>query len=170
MIILGIGSNLSSTFGNRFENINLAVGFLDSYKIKIIKKSNFYETPSYPDIKHPKFINIVIEISTSLSPEDLASVIIFIEEKLERIRKNKNEPRTCDIDIIDYNSQALNFSYNNQFFTVPHKKLNFRNFVLYPLKEIAPKWTHPISKESIDVLINNLSMNDKKSILKVKKY
>tara|TARA_Y100000590_G_scaffold456740_1_gene607916 strand:- start:522 stop:1034 length:513 start_codon:yes stop_codon:yes gene_type:complete len=170
MIILGIGSNLSSTFGNRFENINLAVGFLDSYKIKIIKKSNFYETPSYPDIKHPKFINIVIEISTSLSPEDLASVIIFIEEKLERIRKNKNEPRTCDIDIIDYNSQALNFSYNNQSFTVPHRKLNFRNFVLYPLKEIAPKWIHPISKESIDVLINNLSMNDKKSILKVKKY
>tara|TARA_B100000029_G_scaffold493033_1_gene555075 strand:+ start:82 stop:594 length:513 start_codon:yes stop_codon:yes gene_type:complete len=170
MYILSIGSNLPSTFGDRFENIKLSVAFLENYKIKIVKKSNFYETPSYPDIKNPKFINIAVEISTSLPPEDLASVIIFIEEKLERVRRNKNEPRTCDIDIVDYNGQILNFSYNNQSFSVPHEKLIFRNFVLYPLKEIAPKWVHPITQESIDVLINNLSSNDKKSILMVKKY
>ena len=102
MCLLGLGSNLSSSFGDRFKNIDLAILYLELYKIKIIRKSSFYETPSYPDIKNPKFINIVVEISTYLSPEDLASVLIFIEEKLERKRKKKNEPRTCDIDIIDY--------------------------------------------------------------------
>ena len=61
------------------------------YKIKIIKKSSFYETPSYPDIKNPKFINIVVEVSTYLSPEDLVSVLIFVEEKLERKRIKKND-------------------------------------------------------------------------------
>ena len=65
MIILGLGSNLHSSFGNRFENISLAISYLKSYKIKVIKESSYYETPSYPDNKNPKFINIVIEISTN---------------------------------------------------------------------------------------------------------
>ena len=169
MFLLGLGSNLSSSFGDRFENLNLATSYLEAYKIKIIKRSSFYETPSYPDIKNPKFINIVVEISTSLPPEDLASVLIFIEEKLERKRIIKNEPRTCDIDIIDYDGKVMNFTYKNLIFKVPHEKLIYRNFVLYPLKEIAPKWIHPKNKDSIDVLINKLSEEEKKSILKITK-
>ena len=169
MFLLGLGSNLSSSFGDRFENLNLATSYLEAHKIKIIKRSSFYETPSYPDIKNPKFINIVVEISTSLPPEDLASVLIFIEEKLERKRIIKNEPRTCDIDIIDYNGKVMNFTYKNLIFKVPHEKLIYRNFVLYPLKEIAPKWIHPKNKDSIDVLINKLSEEEKKSILKITK-
>ena len=169
MFLLGLGSNLSSSFGDRFVNLDLAVSYLESYKIKIVKKSRFYETQSYPDIKNPKFINIVVEASTYLSPEDLASVLIRVEEKLERKRKKKNEPRTCDIDIIDYNGKVVNFSYKSLIFKVPHEKLIYRNFVLFPLQEIVPNWIHPKTKDSIDVLINKLSNEDKKSILKIKK-
>ena len=169
MFFLGLGSNLSSRFGDRFENINLAVSYLETYYIKINKRSNFYETPSYPDIKNPKFINIVVEVSTSLTPEDLASVLIFIEEKMERQRIKKNEPRTCDIDIIDYNGKVMEFTYKNLIFKVPHEKLIYRNFVLFPLREIAPKWAHPKTKDSIDVLINKLSNEEQKSILKITK-
>ena len=169
MFFLGLGSNLKSSFGDRFENLNLAISYLEAYHIKINKRSSFYETPSYPDIKNPKFINIVVEASTYLPPEDLASVLIFVEEKLERKRMKKNEPRTCDIDIIDYNGKVMDFTYKNLIFKVPHEKLIYRNFVLFPLQEIAPKWIHPKTKDSIDVLINKLSNEDKKSILKIKK-
>ena len=134
MIILALGSNLSSTFGDRFKNINLAISYLEFYKLKVVKKSSFYETPSYPNKKNPKFINVVIQISTHLEPIDLAAVLIFIEEKLERKRKKKNDPRTCDIDIIDFKSQIIDFKYKNFEFTVPHKKLSYRNFVLFPLR------------------------------------
>ena len=61
----------------------------------------------------------------------------------------------------------LTFKCENLNFVVPHKNLQFRNFVLFPLKEISPKWKHPISDESIDNLIENLSNEDKNSILKV---
>ena len=169
MIILGLGSNLSSSFGDRFNNINLAMAYLESYDIKILKKSSFYETLSYPNQKNPKFINIVILVKTHLLPIDLMSVLIFIEKKLERKRAKKNDPRTCDIDIIDYNSQILNLRYNNLNLTVPHKKLTTRNFVLFPLKEIAPSWKHPKTKEIINVLLHKLSEEDKNSILKVEK-
>ena len=168
MIILGLGSNLSSSYGDRFDNINLATEYLKVYGIKILKKSSFYETPSYPNKKDPKFINIVVLVETHLSPIDLMSLLIFIEEKLERKRNKKNDPRTCDIDIIDFHGQNIKFKYESLDFTVPHEKLSYRNFVLFPLKEVMPNWIHPKSKESINMLIEKLSSEDKNSILKVK--
>ena len=169
MIILGIGSNLPSIYGDRFKNIELAISYLELYEIKVIKKSSFYESLSYPDPKNPKFINVVIEVFSHLKPVDLASVLIFIEEKLERKRSNKNDPRTCDIDIIDFKQEVIDFKYNQLDFTVPHKQLTFRNFVLYPLNEILPNWIHPKTKKTVNSLINKLSDQDKNSILKIKK-
>lgn len=169
MILLGIGSNLSSSFGDRFKNIDLAVSYLQKYKIKIKKRSNYYESPSYPNKEKPKFINIVVEIETHLLPTDLASVLILIEEKLERKRMRKNDPRTCDIDILDYNNKILNFKYKNFEFTVPHKKLIYRNFVLIPLQEVLPNWRHPKNKELVNILIKKLTKEEKNSILKIKK-
>ena len=169
MLLLGLGSNLSSNFGNRFENIDLAISYLQSHKIQLLKKSSFYETLSYPDIKNPKFINVIIEVLTHLPAEEFVSVLISIEESLERKRNQKNEPRTCDIDIIDFNGRVMDFSYKSLIFKVPHEKLIYRNFVLFPLQEIVPNWIHPITKEKISNLIAKLPEEDRKSILKVKK-
>jgi|TARA_B100001971_G_scaffold176107_1_gene170016 2-amino-4-hydroxy-6-hydroxymethyldihydropteridine diphosphokinase len=167
MIFLGLGSNLPSKYGDRFKNINLAISYLEEYGIKIIKKSSFYQTLSYPNKENPKFINVVILVETILPPIDLMSVLIFIEERLERKRGKKNDPRTCDIDIIDYNSQILNLKNNNLNLTLPHKELTSRNFVLFPLQEIFPEWKHPKTKEIINVLLQKLSKDDKNSILKI---
>ena len=169
MIFLGLGSNLSSKFGDRFTNINLAISFLEGYGIKVIKKSNFYETPSYPNKENPKFINAVILVETTLPPVDLMSVLLFIEEKLGRKRDKKNDPRTCDIDIIDYNSQILNLKFNNSELTLPHNDLSKRNFILFPLQEISPNWKHPKTKEFISDLLQKLSDDDKNSMLKIDK-
>ena len=167
MIFLGLGSNLPSKYGDRFANINLAISSLESYGIKVIKRSSFYKSPSYPDKENPEFINVVILVETNLPPVDLMSVLTFIEEKLERKRIKKNDPRTCDIDIIDYNSQILNLKYNNLDFTVPHKELASRNFVLFPLSEISPMWKHPKTKKTINNLIQKLDEEEKNSILKI---
>ena len=169
MILLGLGSNLSSSFGDRFKNIELAITALNGYGIKVKKKSSYYESISYPNKEDPKFINIIIEIDTNLPPVDLASVLIFVEQSLERKRNKKNDPRTCDIDIIDYNNKSIDFKYNDLEFIVPHKELAYRSFVLLPLQEIIPNWKHPITNELISVLIDKLPVEDKNSILKIKK-
>ena len=169
MLILSIGSNLSSSFGDRFENLNLAIYYLNKKKIKIIKKSSFFETLSYPNKKNPKFINIVIEATTNLNPPELAATIISIEELLERKRDKKNDPRTCDIDIIDFYGKIIEFKFKELHFIVPHKKMIFRNFVLFPLHEILPNWSHPVTNKGITKLIQDLDDVDKNSILKVEK-
>jgi 2-amino-4-hydroxy-6-hydroxymethyldihydropteridine diphosphokinase len=170
MILLGLGSNLSSSFGDRFKNLELAILYLEMYKIKILKKSSYYETSSYPNKENPKFINIVVDVESNLNQENLASVLLFVEEKLERKRLKKNDPRTCDIDILDFNSQIINFKYKELSFTVPHKKLTSRSFVLYPLQEILPDWIHPKTKDTINLLIEKLPLSEKNSILKIEKY
>ena len=112
---------------------------------------------------------MIIVIETKIEIKDLVSLIFLVEEKMERKRGTKNDSRTCDIDIIDYNGQIIDFEYKNLKFFVPHKELMNRSFVLFPLQEVSPQWRHPKNKELVSSFINKLSSDDKKSILKIGK-
>ena len=61
----------------------------------------------------------------------------------------KNQPRTCDIDLIDFNGKIV----KTEGLSLPHPRAHERNFVLYPLKEICPNWKHPVLNKKIDFLI-----------------
>ena len=165
MIHLNIGSNLSSRFGTKFKNISIAINLLVNSKLKIRKISNFYETPSYPNKELPKFINIGLLAEYNFSYTILLKEIALIEKKIGRIKSKKNDPRVCDIDIIDFNSLIR----KNNVSELPHPRCHIRNFVLYPIKEIDPKWTHPISKKNVDILINELSQNSRIEITRLAK-
>ena len=157
-VFLAIGSNL----GDRFRNIELAKIMLSDNRIKILKSSSFYETLSWPNIKNPKFLNVVLEIETNLRPLSLLDLCKKIEKSLGRKKSKKNSPRVCDIDILDYDKRNENNGIN-----LPHPRLHQRNFVLIPLFEISKKWTHPKSKDHIKTLILKLSKKDITSIKQI---
>jgi 2-amino-4-hydroxy-6-hydroxymethyldihydropteridine diphosphokinase len=159
IVFLSIGSNL----GSKTKNIELVKYKLEKKNIKIIKSSKNYETLSWPDKKKPKFVNIVLKVKTFLSPVDLMKKCLYIEKELGRLRNKKNEPRTCDIDIIDYDKRIIK-SAKSQNLTIPHPKMHKRNFVLLPLFEIAKTWIHPLKKVSIKDLINALDAEDLRTI------
>ena len=156
---LSIGTNL----GNKKKNIESVKFKLKKNNIKIIKSSKNYETLSWPNKKNPKFLNTVLKIKTQLSPKDLMKKCLHIEKELGRIRNKKNEPRTCDIDIIDYDKKIIK-NTKNQALITPHPKMHKRNFVLLPLFEITKTWIHPIKKVSIKELVNSLKTKDFKTI------
>ena len=156
---LSIGTNL----GNKKKKIESVKFKLKKNNIKIIKSSKNYETLSWPDKKKPKFVNIVLKIKTSLSPKKLMNKCLYIEKELGRLRNKKNEPRTCDIDIIDYNKMIVKGT-KSQNLTIPHPKMHKRNFVLLPLFEIAKTWIHPLKKVSIKDLIIALDAEDVRTI------
>tara|TARA_X000000368_G_C22956166_1_gene678857 strand:- start:24 stop:539 length:516 start_codon:yes stop_codon:yes gene_type:complete len=164
MIFLSIGSNLKSKWGDRFHNVKLAKDRITDEKINVKKISSFYETPSYPNKNDPKFINIVIEVEFSDDPESLLEKILLIEKKLGRVRNLKNEPRTFDIDIIDFNGLVL----LKENISLPHPKMHLRNFVLFPLQEICPTWTHPVLNKKVNVLIENLTSKASNEITRIK--
>jgi len=158
---LAIGSNL----GSRINNIELTKFELEKYNIKILKFSSNYVSESWPDNSMPDYINIIIKIKTSLTPLELLEACNTIESKLGRIRTKKNSPRTCDIDIIDYNSEVL--GGHNSKLILPHPRMYKRNFVLLPLFEVNKSWVHPKSKINIVKLINSLKIKDLRSIKQI---
>ena len=89
MIHLNIGSNLESNYGDRFDNITLAVSLLINAKLKINKVSNFYETPSYPNKKFPSFLNVGISASYENDEIKLIKEINLIEKKQEEFDQKK---------------------------------------------------------------------------------
>ena len=167
MIHLNIGSNLSSFFGSRYDNIVIAINLLIESKLKISKISNFYETPSYPNKRLPKFLNIGILANYNQSHFDLLKQIKFIEKKIGRKKTKKNEPRVIDIDIIDFNGKIKNKNLKNLI--LPHPRSHLRNFVLYPILQIDPNWSHPILKKNARFLINNLSQKSRIEITRLQK-
>ena len=165
MIHLNIGSNLNSIFGNKFENISTAINFLIELNFKVKKTSNFYETPSYPNKNLPKFLNIGILGTFDKNYNELLKIINLIEKKMGRIKSKKNDPRVCDIDIIDFNGNIVNFKN----LSIPHKKSHLRNFVLYPINQIDPNWSHPILKKNVKFLINKLNLKSRIEITRLNK-
>ena len=157
-IFLGIGSNL----GNRIINIEKAKSLLLDSGINFISVSNYYETPSWPDPKKPKYINIVLKVTCEYKPWELLNLCKNIEKKLGRKKASKNSPRICDIDILDFEKIRI----NNQII-LPHPRLHLRNFVLLPLFELDKNWYHPISKYHIKSLISSLSNRDIRSIKQI---
>ena len=165
MIHLNIGSNLNSKYGSRFENISIAINLLIDSKIKIKKISNFYETPSYPNNNLPKFLNIGLLVDFDNNYINLFNIIKKIEKKLGRIKSKKNDPRIIDIDIIDFKSEV---KLTNELI-LPHPKCHLRNFVLFPILQIDPNWSHPILKKNVQYLINNLSQKSRIEITRLQK-
>ena len=163
MIYLNIGSNLPSEEGGRENNILKAISYLKKLNLNLIKISSFYETPSYPNNSAPKFINLCVKLKSNLKANELLNEIKKIEKKLGRTRIKKNEPRTCDIDIIDFNGEII----KHDELETPHPRLHLRNFVIYPLKEIEPSWLHPIYNKNIDSFFKELDKNSHNEITRL---
>ena len=165
MIHLNIGSNLDSSFGSKFDNISIAIDLLIRSKIKILKISNFYETPSYPNKDLPKFLNVGILTDFDSDHFELLKKINLIEKKIGRRKTKKNDPRVIDIDIIDFKNLII----DTKSMILPHPRSHLRNFVLFPILEIDPKWSHPILKKNAQFLINKLSQKSRIEIRRLQK-
>jgi 2-amino-4-hydroxy-6-hydroxymethyldihydropteridine diphosphokinase len=157
-IYLGVGSNLD----DKRKYIEQAKLRLLQNNIKIKKTSSFYESLSWPNPDNPKFLNIVLEVVTDLSPIKLLNVCKKIEVSLGRKKRSKNAPRECDIDLLDYNGKKI-----DKNIILPHPRMHIRNFVLLPLYELNKAWIHPDLKLPIKKLILSLGNKDIRSIKQI---
>ena len=147
MIILSIGTNI----GDRERNIENAVKALGEVG-KVTAISPIYTSEPWGFESENGFYNIALILESVLSPLDLLRETQRIEKELGRTAKTTTEyaDRVIDIDIIDYDNQIIDYRVestdNTSLLTLPHPLMHLRNFVLYPLVDIAPEWVHPILK------------------------
>ena len=101
-----------------------------------------------------------MKIKTNLNLEKLFLFLKDVESEMGRKDKKKNYPRTCDIDIIDFNQMNTSLNIGNNKIIVPHPRMHKRNFVLFPLFEVQNNWKHPKNNENILSLILKISIKE----------
>jgi 2-amino-4-hydroxy-6-hydroxymethyldihydropteridine diphosphokinase len=148
-VFLGLGSNLN----DREAYLENAISQLDADEnIQVLMRSSILQTKALGDMAQPMYLNMVVEIETSLSPKELLNVCLEIEADNGRVRTEKWGPRTLDIDILFYGDEVV----DTLGLRIPHPELIQRSFVLEPLAEIAPDFKHPKSKDSVLAMLQRL--------------
>ena len=135
MLVVAFGSNL----GNRYAYLVQAKRLLQKEFGRAYKYSQVYETPPWGNENQAAFLNSVACFSTDLPAEECLSICADAEIKLGRKRMEKWGARSIDIDILFYGGEVVEF----ENLSIPHPELENRGFVLRPLIDVIPAFTHP---------------------------
>lgn len=141
--------SLGSNKAQRLVSIREAVVQIQK-KIGILTDlSSLYETSAW-GFEGPDFLNACIGIQTGLTPLEVLQSLLAIERQMGRVRSAKlsYNSRNIDLDLLFYEDQVI----DNQGLTLPHPRLELRNFILFPMCEIAPDFVHPrLGKSLVDL-------------------
>jgi len=150
VIIVAIGSNLPAAgFASSVETAEAALRRIaEDKEIDIGCRSRWYETEPVPPSDQPWFLNGAFEVRTDLPPAELLDRLHQVEAAFGRVRRERNEARPLDLDLIDYRGLR-----SKQAPCLPHPRAHERAFVLYPLRDVCPDWRHPESGRSVASLI-----------------
>jgi 2-amino-4-hydroxy-6-hydroxymethyldihydropteridine diphosphokinase len=146
---LSLGSNI----GDREAHLRDAIARLDACG-RVQAVSSFYETEPVEFTEQAWFLNCSVALETKVTPEELITCLLRIEREMGRERIQKKGPRIIDIDILLFGELVV----NAPDLTVPHPAMAARRFVLEPLAEIAPEVRHPVLKQTIQEMLDELAV------------
>lgn len=145
---VALGSNL----GDREATLAAGLRALDATAgVRVVRVSSWYATrPVGGPAGQGDYLNGAAEVVTTLSPEELLAALHAVETALGRERREKDGPRTLDLDLLLYDDLVR----PSPDPVVPHPRMHERLFVLQPLAEIAPGVVHPVLKKPVADLLD----------------
>ena len=151
-VFLSFGSNL----GEKEKYVREALERIAKAKeFRNLTVSDFYQSEAYGGVQQDNFLNGVLFIETYLTPYELLGWIHETEELAGRKRTIHWGPRTLDLDILFYDDLVIDKSD----LQIPHKDMKNRDFVLLPLKQLAPYMRHPVYGRTIEEMAEELQEN-----------
>jgi 2-amino-4-hydroxy-6-hydroxymethyldihydropteridine diphosphokinase len=132
-VFIGLGTNLGDDLDRNLRDAAEAIGRLP--RTELVRTSSFLSTEPWGVTDQPRFLNAVVEIRTGLEPLELLHALKHLENELGRVPTYRWGPRAIDFDIILYGQRAVDLPG----LKIPHPRYRERDFVMQPLREIAPE-------------------------------
>jgi 2-amino-4-hydroxy-6-hydroxymethyldihydropteridine diphosphokinase len=153
--LIGLGSN-KPFLGRSCEEVVRGASRALSSLGTDVALSPLYRSPAWPDPSQPPYVNAAARLETSLSPEALLAGLQAIEAGFGRVRSGdlalRYAPRTVDLDLLALAGEVR----DGEALTLPHPRLAERDFVLLPLRDVAPEWVHPVTGEGAEAMLAEL--------------
>ena len=143
-VVLALGTNI----GAREKNLRAAMQALPP-QVNVTRASAVYETEPLYVTDQPKFLNMVVQAQTELSPTALLTFLKTIEKDMGRTPSRRFGPRLIDLDILTFGEEII----SSPELTVPHPRITERAFVLRPLADIDAEWVHPQTGQSVAMIL-----------------
>jgi 2-amino-4-hydroxy-6-hydroxymethyldihydropteridine diphosphokinase len=132
-VFIGLGTNLGEDLERNLRNAIAALAALPG--TQVVRVSSFLSTEPWGATDQPRFLNAVAEIRTQLEPPRLLQALKQLENELGRVPTYRWGPRAIDFDIILYGERTVDIPG----LRIPHPRYREREFVMTPLREIAPE-------------------------------
>ncbi len=174
--LIALGGNMPSLAGDSAATLAAALDQMAEVGITVTAASRFYATPCFPAGAGPDYVNAAAVLSFEGTPQELLTRLNAVEAAFDRQRIARWGQRTLDLDLIaagdtvlpdaDIQARWRTLPPEDQIATtpdqliLPHPRLQDRAFVLVPLADIAPGWTHPILGQSVAKMLSNLPADE----------
>ncbi len=139
---LSLGSNLGDPEAQLRQGVR-AIDAIDGVRVDVV--SDPFASAAMYVVDQPDFVNLAVAVESDHAPHDMLRALQRVENEHGRERGIRFGPRTLDIDIIAIDDRVIDEpAFDDHILTVPHPRMHERSFVLVPLAQIAPDWTHPV--------------------------
>jgi len=128
---IAIGSNLNTPRARVLDAFE-RIAALESTRLEL--RSRLYRTSPMGPQDQPEFVNAAAGVLTQMSAHPLLDALLDIERQMGRVRQERWGPRLIDLDLVWMAGGVI----EEAGLTLPHPGVSMRNFVLYPLADIAP--------------------------------
>jgi 2-amino-4-hydroxy-6-hydroxymethyldihydropteridine diphosphokinase len=140
LVVVGLGGNLPGGYESVEALLEDAVARLRDAGLQVLARSGWWRSAAWPDPNLPEFRNGVLLLAPQLEPHAMLHALLALERAFGRKRGEPNAPRTLDVDLIAHGRTIM----DRPGLVLPHPRAHERLFVMGPLAEIAPFWTHPV--------------------------
>ncbi len=179
-VLIALGANLASAHGTPAQTLMAAVAELRAAPLSRIQTSRIYRTPAFPAGSGPDFANMVMRGQTSMTAQDILSLLHETEHRMGRERTTRWSARVLDLDLLGLGECILPSTVGWQVWAdmdirmqrkcapseiiLPHPRMAERAFVLVPLAEVAPHWVHPVTGLSAKQMVSKLAPSQRSQI------
>lgn len=167
--LIALGSNLGSAEGGPAATLAAALAALTAAGLTPVRVSRFFATPCFPAGAGPDYVNACVAIHSRGDAAEILSGLHEIERHFGRARVQRWGSRTLDLDLLAAGDRVLPDPETHAAWRdlppdaqsrqapgeliLPHPRIQDRAFVLVPLLDIAPGWTHPLLRQNVAQLV-----------------